>query len=106
MTRVVASSLPDEVVAAMMEDPDRAARAAKIADQLIAEVEYHLRFGVEPTPLARTVLPSVLRWLETRERAERDIEAAEHFEAMREFVQAFRRPDVQTDHADVAPTDS
>jgi hypothetical protein len=91
MARITDRAVTPEIVEAIMESPDRRARANAIADQLLREIEWSITYGRDPSPLAKVVMPAILRWMETREQSDREDEAAERYQAMREFVQSFRK---------------
>jgi len=98
MPRQIDGALSAETVEAVLSDPRTRRDLEHIRDTIIAQAKYALRFGQPmPSVTSRSALDSLLSGLQTQERTERENEQRQHFDAMREFVQAWRnvhgRPD-------------
>jgi hypothetical protein len=81
--------------------PDRAAPSPPADTHLTAIVDdlaRTIRHSTPPSPLARVLLPALVRRADHSATAERDREAARRYADVREFVQAFRH--VTDDHTD------
>jgi hypothetical protein len=87
----ISEQLPAEVAHAVLSDPKTRRKVEHIRDHIIAQIEWAYTYGQEPTGFAAQVLKGLLRGLIDQEASERDREVQEQFEAMREFVQQFRK---------------
>lgn len=95
--------LPSELIAAATADPEVREAAKRIVMALLQHVDYTIQWGTthEISVLAKSVVPAILKSMQTAERTQEERQAAEAYADIRAAIGAIVSPEVVLQTADV-----
>lgn len=87
----VPSQITSDQVRSWLMKPENSSWVEEVIAEHVAMIHHAGKWNIEPPKVAWQTWAEIMRERDNLQQSEQNRERAEHFEAMREFVQQFRR---------------